>query len=95
MGIVSKLCLIVSQIEAYSDCGIDVLGEDYALKLDDEEVDELLDVFKGCLEVLTRNGVVLARTHLRGEAPFEDELAGDLSSSDDWERLIERCCSRD
>jgi hypothetical protein len=45
----------------YGDCVEDILGKYYALRLDNEEVDELLNVLQGALEILTGDGVVLAR----------------------------------
>jgi len=67
----------------YTNSGVDVLGEDDALELDDEEVDKLLGVLERGLEGLARNGVVLARAHLRCETSVEDQLASSLGSGND------------
>ena len=56
--------------------GGDVLGEEYPLELDDEEVDELFDVFERGLESFARDRVVFPWAEGRREAIVEDELAG-------------------
>ena len=69
----------------YGNGGPDVLGEEDALELNDEEVDKLLDVASEALESLTGNGVVLPGTHGGRKALAENELAGKLSGSGDTE----------
>ena len=50
--------------KTYSSRDTDVLGEQDALRLDDEEVDELVDIADHGVEGLLGNGVVLARAKL-------------------------------
>ena len=70
---------------SYKNGGPDVLGEENALELNDEEVDEFLDVASYAVESLTGNGVVLPGTHAGCEALAEDELTGKLRGSGDTE----------
>lgn len=56
----------------------DVLGEEQALRLNGEEVDELVEVAAHLVEGLLGHDVVLARAHLRREARVEEGAAGDL-----------------
>jgi hypothetical protein len=74
-----KLAIIRVSGITYSTCGIYVLGENYALRLDDKEVDELLDIIKQTLKRGFRNGKVLTRTELGGKATTKGHLSGDLS----------------
>lgn len=84
-------------IGTYQDGGVDILGKNDALELDDKEVDELLDVSQHCLEGLAREGVVSLRSHLASKALSEDELADNLrccrASQQDVKTL--QCESRD
>lgn len=65
---------------SYTDGGGDILNEEDALGLDDEEVDELMEVASHCVKGLARNRVVSARAELGGQAVAQDKLAGKLGS---------------
>jgi hypothetical protein len=69
--------------KTYGKGGVDVLGEEDSLRLDDEEVDELVHITNPSIEVLPRNGVVLARSELGGQAVFENGLTSNLSEDGD------------
>ena len=62
----------------YSTCGIDVLGEHDALRLNDKEVDQLLEVVHGTLKRGLRDGEVLTRPELRGKTTSESQLSSNL-----------------
>lgn len=66
----------------HSNGGPDVLSEEDALELNDEEVDELLNIAGDALKSLARNCVVLPGAQLGGKALAENEVAGKLSGSD-------------
>lgn len=63
----------------YSSSGIHVLGEHYALRLDDKEVDKLLDIIEQTLKRSLGDGEVLARTELGGKTTAECYLSSDFS----------------
>jgi hypothetical protein len=65
----------------YSNRGVNVLGEDDALGLDDEEVDELLAVVQEALERSLGDGEVLSRPELGSQAFAEGHLSGELRSA--------------
>lgn len=65
-------------LRTYSNGGPDILGKEDALELNDEEVQELLNVTGDALEGLARDGVVLPRADLGGDALAEDEVADNL-----------------
>jgi hypothetical protein len=69
----------------YSSGSIDVLGEQHALRLDDEEVDELVDIANESIEGLPRNGVVLAGPELGRKAVVQERLPDDLGGDGDAE----------
>lgn len=69
----------------YSSRCIHIFGEQHTLRLDDEEVDELVDISNHHLESLARNGVVLAGAELGGEAVVQKGLPGDLGGNGDSE----------
>lgn len=64
--------------EERSSRSTDILGEEDALGLNDEEVDKLVHVSYGGIKSLPRDGVVTAGAKLGGQAIVEDELAGKL-----------------
>lgn len=68
---------------AYSSSGIHVLSKHYALRLDDEEVDELLHIIEQTLQRGLGDGEVLAWAELGGETAAECQLSCNLS-----------CCGR-
>lgn len=61
----------------------DVLSEDDALGLNDEEVDQLVDIANNGIESLTGNSVVAAGTELASKTSVHDGLAGNLSGNSD------------
>jgi hypothetical protein len=63
----------------YSNGGPDILSEEDALELNDEEVDELLNITSDALEGLTGDCVVLSGAHLGGKTLAEDKVANELS----------------
>lgn len=65
----------------YANSDVDVLGEDNTLRLDDEEVDELLEIIRHALERGLWNGEVLSWPKLGGEATSNGQLPRDLGSS--------------
>jgi hypothetical protein len=65
----------------YSSSGIHVLGENYALRLNDEEVDELLNIVEQTLERGLGDGEVLTRPELGGKATAKCQLSSNLCSS--------------
>jgi hypothetical protein len=67
----------------YSGRSIDILGEQHALRLDDEEVDEFVDVPDQGIEGFTRDRVVLAGAELGREAIVQEGLPGDLGGDGD------------
>lgn len=69
----------------HSNSGPDILGEEDALELDDEEVDQLLKVTSNGLESLARDGVVFPGAHAGGKALAEHKLTDNLSGSGDTE----------
>jgi len=68
----------------HSNGGPDVLGEDDSLKLNNKEVDQVLDIFESTFQILTWDGVVLARAHLGGKTTVENEFTRQFRSSNDW-----------
>jgi hypothetical protein len=63
----------------YSNGGPDVLSEENALELNDEEVDELLNITGDALEGLAGNCVVLSGADLGGKTLAKDKVANKLS----------------
>lgn len=63
---------------AYSNRRENILCEDNALRLNDKEVNELVDIAKHRVKSLLGHGVVLAWADLGGEARREQGLASDL-----------------
>lgn len=72
----------------YSGRSIDILGEEDALGLDDEEVDKLVHVANELVEGFPRNRVVLAGAELGREAVAQEDLPGDLGGDGDAEGQI-------
>ena len=64
---------------AGGDGDVDVLGEEDPLEFDDEEVDELFNVFERGFQGLPGDGVVAFGAEGRGKALGEGQLAGHLS----------------
>lgn len=65
-------------------CGSpDVFGEDNALGLNYEEVNQLVNIADDAIESLAGNSVVAARTKLARESRTNNGLAGNLSSDSD------------
>ena len=69
--------------ETYSDRSPDVLGKEDALRLDDEEVDELVDIAEERIQCLPGNSVVLSGAELGGEARVQQGLTRDLGGHSD------------
>ena len=67
----------------YGQGGADVLGKDNALRLDDTEVDQLVDITEDDVESLAGNSVVAAGTKLAGESSVQNGLASNLSGDSD------------
>lgn len=63
----------------YSDSDVDILGEHDTLRLNNEEVDELLKVVGHALKRSLGNGVVLARPELRSKTTSESHFTDNLS----------------
>ena len=61
-----------------------VLGEQDALELDDEEVQQLLDVFERGFEGFAGDGVIALGTEAGGEALRNDKFASDFDNDDSW-----------
>lgn len=72
-------------METYSSRDIDVLSEQHALGLNDEEVDQLVDVTNHGVEGFPRHSVVLARADLGREAVVQEGLPGELGGECDAE----------
>lgn len=67
----------------------DILGEQNALELNQEEVSELLDVLQHGLHSFLGNSVVSAGTERTGDALLQNELAGKLDGGSHYtESLI-------
>lgn len=66
----------------YRSRSTDVLGKENALRFDDKEVDELVDVTEDSVEGLAGNGVVAAGTKLAGDARVHNQLASTLGGDD-------------
>lgn len=66
-------------MRTYSNSVHDILGEQDALELDQEEVQELRQVLEDGLMGLLRDGVVSAGTEGAGNALLEDDVAGNLN----------------
>lgn len=67
--------------EERSNSDVDVLGEDDALRLDDEEVDKLLDIVQETLQGRLGNSEVLARPELGCNTLSKSSLSSDLCRS--------------
>jgi len=77
-----------SEIEhiTYSNGGVDVLGEQNTLTLNDEEVNELLNVVQAGLQRLPRDGVVLPWAHPGGKAVVKQQLTSDFERRSNYYR---------
>lgn len=64
-----------------------IFGEQNALCLDDEEVDQLLDVAQHTLQRLARDGVIFARAHASAETMVEQGLSSNLERRRDRESV--------
>jgi hypothetical protein len=73
----------------YSSRGIHVLGENYALRLDDKEVDELLHIVEHALKRSLGDGVVLTRAELRSQTAAECQLSCDFCSGGRTQSKVE------
>lgn len=60
-----------------------MLSEDYSLKFNDKEVDELLDIVKSSFECLLGNLVVSFRADGISDARADCVLRGNLGEGDD------------
>lgn len=60
---------------------VDVLSEEDALSLDDEEVDELVNIANSAVKSLLGNSIILARAQLSGEALVENGPAGNFGGN--------------
>ena len=69
----------------YTNSSVDVLSEQDALELNDEEVDQLLQVTSHAVQSLARDGVVLLWPHLGSHALAERHPTGNLGGGSDTE----------
>lgn len=67
--------------EECSNGNVNVLGEDDALRFDDEEVDKLLDIVQQTLKGCLGNGEVLTRPELGGKTLSKSKLSSDFCRS--------------
>lgn len=67
----------------YSGRSVDILGEQHALRLDNKEVDEFVDIADQSIEGFPRDRVVLARAELGREAIVQEGLPGNLGGDGD------------
>jgi sulfur relay (sulfurtransferase) DsrF/TusC family protein len=65
--------------KTYTDGVSDILSEQDALELDQEEVQELREVLKNSLVGLLRDGVVSAGAERAGDALLENDMACNLN----------------
>ena len=65
-----------------------ILSKEHTLELDDEEVDQLLDVFERRFQGFAGNRVITFGTERRGEALRKHKLASELSSCGDYNILL-------
>lgn len=65
----------------YGSRSVNVLSEDDALGLNDEEVDELVDITNHSIESLAGNSVVSAGSDLGSKTVVEDNLANNLGGN--------------
>jgi len=77
--------LLIHACRTYGNSSVDVLSKDDPLELNDEKVHQLLEIAHHAVQSLAWDGVVLARTHLAGEALAERELTGNLGGGRDAE----------
>jgi hypothetical protein len=68
--------------QTYSCRDGNVLSKDNTLRLNDEEVDELLHIVKSGLQRLLGDLVVASRTDGRGNATASNKLGGSFGESD-------------
>ena len=66
-----------------------LFGKQNSLELDDEKVNELLDIFQGCFEGLSWNGVVLPWSEGGCQSLGQDHLAAEFCSCSASEYDIE------
>ena len=66
----------------------DILGEQDALELDQEEIHKLLKVLEDSLDGLLRNGIVTAGAESTGDSPLEDNLASNLGGGGHCTQLL-------
>ena len=67
-----------SQINSYRYCVENILGEEYPLEFNQEEVDELLEVLQSCLYGFPGDGEVFARAEGTDKTLGENQLASNL-----------------
>lgn len=67
----------------YRDGSPDVLGEQDALRLDDREVDKLVDIANSGIKSLAGDGVVFAGAELARDTGVHDGLTGNLGGDGD------------
>lgn len=85
-GIVHRMAYLDEEVrdqgsEERSNGNVDILGEDNALGLDDEEVDELLNIVEQALKRGLGDGEVLSGPELRSKALSKNKLSGNFCRS--------------
>lgn len=75
--------LSVESKQTYSTSGIHIFGEHYALGLNDEEVDKLLDIVQEAFKRSFGNCVVLSRPELGSQTLAESQVSGSFRGSSD------------
>lgn len=76
-------------VRTYGNSVQNILGEQDALELNDEEIDELFNIVESSLEGFLWDGVVSARAEIAGKTLREDELPCKLRGSSDTEYNVE------
>lgn len=71
----------ISRIKSYSDGGKDVLCEDDALRLNNEEVNKLMNITSERIKSLLGNSVVLLWANLGSQALTEESLSSNFGSN--------------
>lgn len=74
---------MASDGRTYGNGSVDVLGEQDALDLNDEEVDQLLDILQRGLQLLAREGEVGPGPDPGGDALTQGQLSDGLGSGHD------------
>lgn len=72
-------------VNPYSSGNGDVLGENDALSLNNDKVDQFVDITNEDIEGLAGNGVVSTGTELAGDTCVHNQLAGNLGGNCDAE----------